>query len=131
MKMYEYNVILENGEYALIERGTKCPEYAVVYGLVPECERKYEGSDWSWTVSYACHNAEGLFSMLDLFRKRTEDNYLSKVRLIELATKFKDRIAEDAIDFALSDEEFLEFFTDECDMTEEELDFFEIKRECE
>lgn len=52
-------------------------------------------------------------------------------RACELATLFKDKIADDAIEFGDSDEDFLEFFTEDCDMNERELDFFGIKMESE
>lgn len=122
-----YNVILEKGDYALIERGILNPEYAVVYGLVPENERKYKGSDWSGTVSYTRHNAEGLAVTLDLFRSRTEIDYITRQRLEELATKFKDGLFGADLD----KKEYDEFFLDECEMDEEELEFFGIEMESE
>lgn len=118
-----YNVILEKGDYALIERGVLNPEYAVVYGLVPENERKYKGSDWSGTVSYTRHNVEGLAATLDLFRSRTEIDYITRQRLEELVTKFKDGL----FGTDLEDEEYEEFFTDECKMEDYEKEFFGIK----
>lgn len=122
-----YNVILEKGDYALIERGVLNPEYAVVYGLVPENERKYKGSDWGGTVSYTRHNAEGLAATLDLFRSRTEIDYITRQRLEELASKFKDGLFGAVLD----QEEYNEFFLDECEMNEEELEFFGIEMESE
>lgn len=43
-------------------------------------------------------------------------------RLSELATKFKDGLEQD------DEEEALKYFTEECDMTEEELDYFGIEK---
>lgn len=79
-------------------------------------------------------DAFGVFCIVDeksLKKANNNSPCISNERAIELATKFKDRIAEDAMDFALSDEEFLEYFTDECDMTDDELEFFGIKSESE
>ena len=81
---------------------------------------------------YQVGDAFGVFCIVDEKSLKSENNNsstISRDRLIELSTKFKDRIAEDAMDFALSDEEFLEYFTDECEMTDDELDFFKIPRE--
>ena len=90
----DYEVIMENKGYALIKRGTKYPEYAVVWGLKPETERKFEGNDWGGTVGYAIDTAGGLAVMVDLYRERTEENYISRERLEELCTKFKDKAIE-------------------------------------
>ena len=81
-KKYEYTVLFEMERCALVERGAR-REYAVVDGLVPEGERKYEGSDWGLTVSYAEHSPEGLSRMLDLFRTRTEKGFVSRSKLEE------------------------------------------------
>ena len=91
-----------------------------------------EDNQWShgkyfeyWTPE---RKSRRLYDAVDAFRSRTEENYISHYRLEELATKFKNRIAEDAIDFAISDDEFLEFFTDECEMEECEMEFFGIPK---
>ena len=64
---------------------------------------------------------------LDAFRARTENTYIPRSRLEELATKFKDGMFSCDLD----EEEYDEFFDDECDMTDDELDFFGMKRgEC-
>lgn len=101
----DYEVIMENKGYALIKRGTKYPEYAVVWGLKPETERKFEGNDWGGTVGYAIDTAGGLAVMVDLYRERTEENYISRERLEELCTKFKDEFVEMCMDTSMSDEE--------------------------
>lgn len=52
----------------------------------------------------------------------TQNNYIPRFRLEELATKFKDGL----MGTYLEDEEYNEFFTDECEMTDSELYFFGI-----
>lgn len=127
----EYKVILKNGKYALIERGTGIREYAVVYGL------NEEKKEWNWTVAaYPFYyskiivtqytQAEALARAVDIFRLRTEENYISRSRLEELATYFKDRICQDVID-SESDNETNDFFKDYCEMENHELTFFGLE----
>ena len=123
----KHEVIIEKDEYALIKRGVRMDEYAVVNGLDKVKE------NWAWTVCYIsfgkyspCTEAQALSYVLEVFRSKTETNYIPRFRLEELATKFKDRISEDALEFALTDDDYKEFFTDECEMTDSELYFFGI-----
>lgn len=121
----KYEVILEKGEYALIERGEKMKEIAVVNGL------NKETGEWAWTCVYYAyeyegqplHNAtkaEALACALDYFRAKTEDDYISRCRLEELATQFKDGLLED------DEETAMEYFDEVCEMTDEEKEFFGI-----
>ncbi len=123
----EYKVIIKNDKYALIERGTGIREYAVVSGL------NEEKKEWDWTVAaypfYYGGNvvpqytqAEALGKAVDLFRLRTEENYISRPRLEELATHFKDRICQDIVE-----EEAEELFKDYCEMENHELTFFGLE----
>ena len=122
----QYEVICENGNYALILRGSRMEEYAVVCGL------NKERGDWEWTACYynfgeyaSCTKAEALFLALDYFRMRTEQNYIPCCRLKELATLFKDGLIEDG------EAEAMEYFDTVCEMTDEEKDFFGIETESE
>lgn len=124
----KYEVILEKGEYALIKRGIHMNEYAVVYGL-----DKTKG-EWGRTVCYVgfgkyspCTESQALSFVLEIFRSKTENNYISRFRLEELATKFKDGL----FGADLESEEYEEFFLNECEMETHELDFFEIETESE
>lgn len=119
----DYEVILEKGNYALIKRGVMIPEYAVVSGLVPEQERKFEGSDWDGTVAAYNANVKGLSDALDHFRYITELNYITRARFAELATKFKDSL----LGAYLEDGEYEEFFDEECEMDDYEKEFFGLK----
>ena len=118
----KYKVILEKGKYALIVRGKNLNEYAVVSGL------NKDKNEWDWTVSYwnfsskfGMPHSEALLEAIDCFRAKTEPGYIPRRRLEELATLFKDKLIED------DEESACEYFTDTCDMTENELEFFGIE----
>lgn len=125
----KYELIMESGEYALILRGNKMKEYAVVNGL------NKETGEWCWTCCYYCFYCEGvqapctqakaLASCVDYFRMRTETDYIPRCRLEELATQFKDGLIED------DEEQALIYFDEVCEMTENEKEFFGIETESE
>ena len=119
----KYEVIMEKKEYALITRGEKLKEYAVVNGL------DKEKGEWAWTCAYWAYEyagetmgnpAEALANAVDYFRMRTEDNYIPIPRLAELATLFKDRLIED------DEASAMEYFEEVCEMEEHEKEFFGI-----
>lgn len=119
-----YEVIMESGEYALILRGSRMEEYAVVYQL-----DKVKGS-WAWTCCYVnfgsfapCNQAQALASCVDYFRSKTEEGYIPRCRLEELATFFKDGLISDDRESAL------EYFDEYCEMSEEEKSFFGIEED--
>lgn len=122
----KYEVILENGEYALILRGSRMEEYAVVNGL------NKENGEWGWTCCYynfgnytQIDKAQALFLALDYFRMRTETDYIPRCRLEELATQFKDGLIED------DEEQALIYFDEVCEMSDKEKEFFGIETESE
>lgn len=122
----KYEMILEKGDYALILRGSEMTQYAVVNGLNKERE------NWAWTVSYtdfgkysSVTEIEALQEMIEVFRYKTEENYIPRCRLEELATLFKDRLIEDG------EAEAMEYFDEVCEMTESEKEFFDIEMESE
>ena len=117
----DYEVILEKGNYALIKRGSeRFQEYSIVAGLVTEQERKFEGSDWDGTVAAYDVNAKGLSDAIDRFRYLTELDYIPRLRLEELSTKFKDGL----LGAYLEPAEYEEFFDEECEMADYEKEFF-------
>lgn len=67
------------------------------------------------------HYDMSLQNALDLFNGK-EKKEISYERLSELATKFKDGLEQD--DY----EEALKYFTEECEMTDEELEYFGIEK---
>ena len=119
----KYEVIMEKKEYALITRGEKLKEYAVVNGL------NKERGDWAWTCAYWAYEYAGetmensalaLANAVDYFRIRTEDNYIPRARLEELATLFKDELIE------YDKYEAMIYFDETCEMEEHEKEFFGI-----
>lgn len=115
--------ILRKDNYALLQRESDT-QYVVVSGYDPT---QPEGQQWSYGTYFTYWNdadrkATSLSNALDLFRYRTESKYISRNRLEELATKFKDGL----FGADLEDEEYEEFFNDECEMQDYEKDFFGI-----
>lgn len=130
----KWNVLLSNekiGVYLLESQNNT--QYCVCHDYDPKAKENQQ----YWGGNYFCYwnnptlKVQMLSVAVDFFRTATESTYISRMRLEELAAKFKDRITDDAMEFNDSDEEFMEFFVDECDMEKHELDFFEIKTESE
>ena len=122
----EYTVLFEKGDYALVKRGEEMTQYAVVYGL------DNENKCWGCTVDYtdfgkysSLTEIEALQIMIEKFRYKTEENYIHRYRLEELAMQFKDGLLED------DKESALEYFNEVCEMTDEEKVFFGIETESE
>lgn len=116
-----YEVIFEKGNYSLIVRRNNLDEYAVIHGL------NKETGGWNYTVRYwnfgeysPISKCEALAWALDCFRAKTEENYIGRHRLEELATKFKDGLLEDDYNSAM------EYFKGKCDMNEVEMKWFGI-----
>lgn len=114
--------LLRNRDYALLQSESDT-QYVVASGYDPT---QREGQQWSHGTYFTYQNdiqkANSLANALELFRSRTEENYISRCRLEELATQFKDELYE--TDFDEADLE--EIFNEECDMTEYEKEFFGI-----
>ena len=113
-----YEVLAEKGDIALVRRGKTNSEYAVVRGLVSRQERTYNGTDWDATIDYWSCNIDGLQCAIECFRNRTENDYIRRWRLEELATLFKDGLIEDDRESAMK------YFEDVCEMDENEKEFF-------
>lgn len=122
----DYEVILEKGRYALIKRGTRFPEYAIVAGLVPKQERKFECSDWDRTVAAYVANVKGLSDAIDHFRYITELNYITKARLEEIATKFKNKFIEMSEDYQLT-KEGIEYELEDLELDDYEMEWLGLK----
>lgn len=119
-----YKLIIESENYALIIRGSKMEEYAVVAGL-----NKDKGY-WDWTCTYynfgSCSQltqVQALEKAVDYFRMRTEKNYIPRTRLEELSTLFKDGLISDDRESAF------EFFENCCEMTDKEKEWFGIEED--
>lgn len=117
----KHEVLFEKGRYALILRGESMSEYAIV-----SCLDKSKG-EWNNTIVYCGFGnlwpntqAEALSVCLEVFRCYTEPNYISRNRLIELATRFKDNL------IYADPEAAVECFDEDCDLSEREKEFFGI-----
>lgn len=115
--------ILRKDKYALLQSESDT-QYAVVSGYDPT---QPEGQQWdSGTYFIYCGTNEKsrmLSAALELFRTRTETNYVSRDRLEELATLFKDGLLED------DRENAIEYFNETCEMEDYEKEFFGIEME--
>ena len=122
---FDYEIIAQKKEYALIKMEST-EEYKIVSDICADGSWAYTVCSWMYG-KYGREEYLVLQYALDAFRARTENAYIPRSRLEELATKFKDGMFSCDLD----EEEYDEFFDDECDMTDDELDFFGMKRgEC-
>lgn len=122
---FDYEIIAQKKEYALIKMEST-EEYKIVSDICADRSWAYTVCSWMYG-KYGREEYLVLQNAIDSFRARTENTYIPRSRLEELATKFKDGMFSCDLD----EEEYDEFFDDECDMTDDELDFFGMKRgEC-
>ena len=121
----KYNIILRNGNYALLDAGT---QYIVACDFD---ETQREGEQWGHGTYFTHWNQDAnkkqqaLSSALEYFRLRTETDYIPRCRLEELTTQFKDGLIED------DEEQALIYFDEVCEMSESEKEFFGIETESE
>lgn len=112
------------GNVALIERktNTRYAEYAVVRNL--DRHKSMECDDqWDNTIGYWNNDMRGLANAVDLFRQKTEQNYISRARLEELATQFKDGLVE-AYGDDLETSEVIEDLIETYELADYEAEFF-------
>ena len=101
---FDYEIIAQKKEYALIKMEST-EEYKIVSDICADGSWAYTVCSWMYG-KYGREEYLVLQDALDAFRARTENTYIPRSRLEELATKFND-------------------------MTDDELDFFGMKRgEC-
>lgn len=113
----EKRVILSSGNYTLLERVGK--EFVVASGYD---ETQPEGSQWDHGTyftywGYEADKARCLANAIDFFRMRTEENYIPRERLENLAMSFKNCCRKE--------ENFDEVVY--C-MADHERDFFELEK---
>lgn len=115
--------ILRKDNYALLQSESDT-QYAVVKGYDPTQpeDQQWEHGTYFLYLNDANKKVESLSNALELFRYRTENNYISRQRLEDLATKFKDGL----FGADLEEEEYEEFFNEECEMEDFEKEFFGI-----
>lgn len=116
---FDYEIIAQKKEYALIKMEST-EEYKIVSDICAD-------GSWAYTVCswvYGKYGREEYLVMqdaIDSFRARTENTYIPRSRLEELATQWKDKIIQDCW---MTEEEQNEYFIGEQDMDDAELEFF-------
>ena len=120
----KYTLIEGKGEYALILRGERMPQYAVVRGL-----NKETGS-WDWTCCYydfgegfSLTRAEALFKALDYYLMRTNEKHIPWTRMSEIATVLKDGLLED------DEEEAYRYMADTAELSDAEAEYLGLDME--
>lgn len=114
-------VICQEGNVALLQSETNT-QFVVAHGYDLEMPE-----DEQWTQGrYFCYwdtDCKTVFlqSALEYFRKETEEDYIPRYRMDELATKFKDKFCEICTDVSMSDDDF------EYELEELELEPYERK----
>ena len=110
------NILLQDGRYALIDRGH---EYVVACGFNEETMEWTQGYYFShWNEKD--RKARALLNAVDDFFVRTKENYIQRCRLEELATKFAHGFKE------CDENSAIEFFEEECELSESEMKWFGI-----
>jgi hypothetical protein len=118
--------ILRKDKLALLQSENNS-QYAVASGYNPDGKEDEQWSHASYFMYYGNEQAKALYlqAALDMFRARSEENYIPRYRLEELATKFKDGLLED------DKEEAMIFFDEECELTDSEKEWFGITDDIE
>lgn len=121
-----WNELLRKGNVSFLQSQSDT-QYCVCWNYNPEAKEdtQYDNGSYFcyWGSTYL--KAHALSLAIDCFRCKTEDNYISRYRLEELATKFADGLIED------DEESAIEYFTEECEMEDYEMEFFGIETESE
>lgn len=122
-----WNELLRKGNVSLLQSQSDT-QYCVCRNYNPNAkeDQQYDGGTYFCYWGDEERKAYFLSAALENFRVKTEEDYISRVRLEELATKFKDGLLEYDEDYAM------EFFEDECDLTESEMEWLGItESECD
>ena len=116
---FDYEIIAQKKEYALIKMEST-EEYKIVSDICADGSWAYTVCSWMYG-KYGREEYLVLQDALDAFRARTENTYIPRSRLEELATQWKDKIIQDCW---MTEEEQNEYFIGEQDMDDAELEFF-------
>lgn len=117
-----WNELLRKGNVSLLQSQSDT-QYCICRNYNPDAkeDQQYDGG------TYFCYWGDKerkpyfLSAALENFRVKTEDDYVPRARLEELATKFKDGLLECDEDFAT------EFFEEECELTDSEMECLGIE----
>ena len=106
------NIIVQKGRYTLLDTGH---QYIVAAG--------YNDGTWDqgYYFEYNEDKVKALYKAVDFFRGISEYDFIRRIRLEELATKFKDGLFEADCEYA---EEFIET---EMDLTHMEKEWLGIE----
>lgn len=121
----EYKVLLQYRRHALVETET----HYIVACEYDETQQK--GQQWGYGLYFPrwsecqTENVNALYNAIETFREKTEENYISRSRLENLAMQLKDGLIEDDKETAM------EYFNNICEMTEEEKEWFGIDKDME
>ena len=119
-----WNELLRKGNYSLLESKSNT-QYCVCRNYNPneKEDQQYDNGIYFCYWGDMQQKLIYLVEALECFRTKTEEEYISRHRLEELATKFKDGLIE-------SDEEFTnEYFEEECDLSESEMEWLGLGTE--
>lgn len=116
--------ILRKGDCAVLQNEGDT-QYVMAWGYNPDAP---ENQQWNHGMYFTYWNdveakAKCLANAVDCFRVNTEDDYISRSRMEELATQFKDGLIED------DKESAMEYFGEVCEMDDYEKDFFGLREE--
>ena len=125
-ELIELKWITERGNVALIKRGDKHKEYAVVRNLV-EDEPFDSDEQWDNTIEYYPADIIGLQKAVDCFRRKSEYDYIPRMRLEELATQFKDGLVETYGDDPETSE-VIEDLIETYELADYEAEFFGLEK---
>lgn len=117
-----WNELLRKGDVSLLQSQNDT-QYCVCRNYNPEAKEdtQYDNGSYFCYWEYKERKPYVLADALEVFRCRTEEDYITRSRLEELATEFKDRLIE-------TDEEFAKnYFPFE--LHDYEMEFFGIVEE--
>lgn len=116
--------ILRKDNYALLQSKSDT-QYVVACGYNPDAPENQQWNSGRYFTYWNNANAKAkcLANAIDCFRWNTEENFIPRNRLEELATNFKDKMAELAIDCSMSDADF-EDELEKFDLEDYEREFF-------
>ena len=119
--------ILRKDNYALLQSESDT-QYVVACGYNPDAPENQQWDSGRYFTYWNNANAKAkcLVNAIDYFQWNTEENYIPRRRMEELATNFKDKMVELAIDCNMSDTDF-EDELEEFDLEDYEREFFGLK----
>lgn len=114
-----WNELLRKGNISLLQSQSDT-QYCVCSNYTPNGkeDQQYDNGTYFCYWGNTEQKAYFLSAALECFRARTEENYISKYRMEELASKAIDRLIEDDTDEASY------YFIEEMEMEDFELEYF-------